>query len=206
MRIAHEVDRMRARKARRARRTSGLPGHVCVRTRAAQLRRVWTGDGRSEVVNERAFRVRAVVASDYAGWRPLWDGYNAFYGRSGPTALPEEVTRATWARLLDDGEPVHCLVADDASEGRGLVGLAHYMLHRSTNLIGLTCYLQDLFTAETARGRGVGSALIAAVCDEARRGGAERIYWHTHQSNARARRVYDRVAQDTGFIVYRMGL
>ena len=36
--------------------------------------------------------VRPAVPSDLAQWRPLWDGYNAFYGRSGPTALAEEIT------------------------------------------------------------------------------------------------------------------
>jgi GNAT superfamily N-acetyltransferase len=160
----------------------------------------------SGMVNERTFRVRGVVASDLAGWRALWDGYNAFYGRSGPTALPEAVTQTTWARLLGTAEPVHGLLAEDAAEGRGLVGLAHYVFHRSTNLVGTICYLQDLFTDGAARGRGIGSALIGAVCDEARRAGAERVYWHTHESNARARRVYDRVAEQTGFLVYRIGL
>jgi hypothetical protein len=70
------------------------------------------------------FAVRSVAASDFDGWLPLWDGYNAFYGRAGATALPQEVTRATWSRFFDAAEPVHALVAE--SEGR-LVGLAHYV-------------------------------------------------------------------------------
>jgi GNAT superfamily N-acetyltransferase len=148
------------------------------------------------------FRVRPLVASDLTAWRPLWDGYNAFYGRSGPTALPEEVTRTTWTRLLDEGEPVHGLVAEDGAAS--LVGLAHFLFHRSTTMIGPTCYLQDLFTDERARGHGIASALIAAVSVAAKGHGAPRVYWHTHASNARARRLYDRVAEDSGFIVYRM--
>ena len=36
--------------------------------------------------------VRFVTRQDYDQWLPLWDGYNAFYGRSGATALSPEIT------------------------------------------------------------------------------------------------------------------
>ena len=113
-----------------------------------------------------ALTVRSVRRSDFDQWLPLWEGYNAFYGRSGATALAAEITRTTWARFFDDYEPVHALVAE--SEGR-LSGLAHYLFHRSTILLAPTCYLQDLFTDVAQRGKGVGRALINAVYDEARR-------------------------------------
>jgi GNAT superfamily N-acetyltransferase len=147
-----------------------------------------------------ALTVRPVARQDYDAWLPLWDGYNKFYGRFGPTALPIEVTRMTWARFFDAYEPVHALVAE--SEGR-LVGLVHYLLHRSTTLIEPNCYLQDLFTDEKTRGKGVGRALIEAVYERARVAGCSRVYWLTHTTNATARRLYDQVADNTGFIVYR---
>jgi GNAT superfamily N-acetyltransferase len=145
-------------------------------------------------------RVRAVVDADYERWLPLWDGYNAFYGRSGPTALPLETTRTTWSRFLSPDEPVSALVAEDA--GR-LVGLAHFILHRSTNQLTRVCYLQDLFTDPGARGQGVGKALIEAVYERARALGCRRVYWQTHETNSVARSLYDRVAERSGFIVYR---
>jgi GNAT superfamily N-acetyltransferase len=144
--------------------------------------------------------VRDVSREDFDRWLVLWEGYNRFYGRHGPTALPEAVTRMTWARFFDAYEPVHALVAH--SGGR-LVGLVHYIFHRSTILIGPTCYLQDLFTDEALRGRGVGRALIEAVYERARAAGAGRVYWLTHESNETARRLYDGVAERSGFIVYR---
>lgn len=144
--------------------------------------------------------VRDVSREDFDRWLVLWEGYNRFYGRHGPTALPEPVTRMTWARFFDAYEPVHALVAE--SGGR-LVGLVHYIFHRSTILIGPTCYLQDLFTDEALRGRGVGRALIEAVYERARAAGAGRVYWLTHESNETARRLYDGVAERSGFIVYR---
>ena len=144
--------------------------------------------------------MRDVARGDYAQWLPLWDGYNAFYGRSGPTALPEATTRATWERFFDGYEPVHGLVAE--LDGR-LLGLVHYLFHRSTTTIGPTCYLQDLFTSEAARGKGVGRALIEGVYERARAGGSSRVYWHTHETNATARILYDKVADLPGFIMYR---
>jgi GNAT superfamily N-acetyltransferase len=145
-------------------------------------------------------KVRPVARADYDAWLPLWDGYNKFYGRFGATALPLEVTRMTWARFFDAYEPVHGLVAE--SEGK-LIGLVHYLLHRSTTLIEPNCYLQDLFTDERTRGKGVGRALIEAVYERARIAGCTRVYWLTHETNATARKLYDQVAQNTGFIVYR---
>jgi GNAT superfamily N-acetyltransferase len=144
--------------------------------------------------------VRPVARQDYDAWLPLWNGYNEFYGRVGPTALPAEVTRQTWARFFDAYEPVHALVAQ--SGGR-LVGLVHYLFHRSTTMIEPTCYLQDLFTDQAMRGRGVGRALIEAVYQRAKTAGGTRVYWLTHETNATARKLYDQVAESTGFIVYR---
>jgi len=144
--------------------------------------------------------VRPAARSDYEQWLPLWDGYNAFYGRSGPTALPRDTTRVTWQRFFDAYEPIHCLVAES---GGGLVGLAHYLFHRSTTAVEPVCYLQDLFTIETARGKGVGGALINEVYHQARAAGTPRVYWQTHETNRTAQALYDKLAERSGFIVYR---
>ena len=147
--------------------------------------------------------IRPVAAADYAQWLPLWEGYNAFYGRAGPTALPAEITWTTWQRFLDPVEPVHGLVADSA--GR-LLGLTHYLFHRSTIHLERVCYLQDLYTDADTRGQGIGRALIEAAATRARAAGAARLYWLTHETNETARRLYDRVADNSGFIVYRRQL
>ena len=84
--------------------------------------------------------IRDLTQSDYDRWLPLWEGYNAFYQRTGPTALPAHITAATWSRFFEPAEPMHALVAE--SHGR-LIGLVHYLFHRSTTLLAPTCYLQD---------------------------------------------------------------
>ena len=144
--------------------------------------------------------VRPVERADFDRWLPLWNGYNAFYGRSGATALSEDITRTTWSRFFEAAEPVRALVAERDGE---LAGLAHYLFHRSTIAIADTCYLQDLYTTEAARGHGVGQALIEAVYAAAAKAGSARVYWQTHETNATARRLYDRVAERSGFLVYR---
>ncbi|SDA80045.1 GNAT family N-acetyltransferase [Sinorhizobium sp. NFACC03] len=145
-------------------------------------------------------RIRPITRADYEQWLPLWDGYNAFYGRSGETALDPAITAMTWSRFFDAYEPVHALVAE--SEGR-LIGLTHYLFHRSTTAIQPNCYLQDLFTNAEARGKGVGRALIEGVYEAARAAGSPRVYWQTHETNETAMALYDKVAEKSGFIVYR---
>ena len=144
--------------------------------------------------------VRAVQHADYPDWKQLWDGYNAFYGRLGNSALAPDITLMTWSRFFDAYEPVHALVAEVAG---GIVGLAHFLYHRSTIQVAPTCYLSDLFTADTVRGRGVGRALISAVYEHAKLAGSPRVYWQTHETNSVAMRLYDQLAERSGFLVYR---
>jgi GNAT superfamily N-acetyltransferase len=154
----------------------------------------------AEKLMRSEFAVRLVTRQDYDRWLPLWHGYNAFYGRSGATALAPEITAMTWARFFDAYEPVHGLVAESGGQ---LLGLTHYLFHRSTTAIEPVCYLQDLFTSEAARGKGVGRALINGVYQQARLAGSPRVYWQTHQTNLTAMRLYDKVAEHSGFVVYR---
>ena len=134
---------------------------------------------------------------------PAVKGYNAFFGRRGKTALAKEITLTTWRRFFDPYEPIHALVAE---RGADLVGLAHYLFHRNTLMPAGTCYLQDLFTSEAARGKGVGRRLIQVVYKQAKSAGATRVYWHTHETNAVAMALYDKLAARTGFVVYRQDL
>ncbi len=141
-------------------------------------------------------QIRPFRPEDRSAWEPLWQGYLIFYKSS----LAPEVTDETWRRLNDPAEPIHGLVA--VLDGR-VVGIVHYIYHRSTWTTGDYCYLQDLFTAEEARGHGVGRALIEAVYEQAKAHGASRVYWLTHETNTAAQVLYDKVASRSGFIQYR---
>lgn len=144
--------------------------------------------------------IRPVVKEDFPAWKALWDGYNAFYGRKGPSALPDDITQMTWLRFFDAYEPMHALVAERAGK---LLGLTHFLFHRSTIQLGPSCYLQDLFTVEEVRGTGVGRALIDGVYRRAITAGSPRVYWQTHETNTDAMHLYDKVAEKSGFVVYR---
>jgi GNAT superfamily N-acetyltransferase len=153
-------------------------------------------------VNDRPV-VRAAHKDDFAQWKVLWDGYNAFYGRKGSTALPDSITNMTWSRFFDGYEPMQALVAEQSGQ---LLGLVHFLFHRTTISIESICYLQGLFTLEAARGKGVGRALIEEIYRQAKRAGCSRVYWHTHETNATAMKLYDKVAEKSGFLVYRKTL
>ncbi len=138
------------------------------------------------------FSVEPLRADDRAAWEPLARGYKTFY----ETPTTDEEFDLAWARLMA-GE-AHGLAA---KEGAAMLGIAHYLFHASA-WAPKVCYLQDLFTAPAARGRGVARALIETVADDARRRGATRYYWLTQESNKTARALYDKVAQHKGFIRY----
>jgi GNAT superfamily N-acetyltransferase len=140
--------------------------------------------------------IRPLLRTDRAQWEPLWQGYLAFY----KTSVPDDVTELTFARFFDEAEPMHALVAE--RDGK-VVGIVHYIFHRSTWTKGPYCYLQDLFTREDARGGGVGRKLIEAVYERAKEQGASRVYWLTQEDNATARALYDNLADRPGFIQYR---
>ena len=140
--------------------------------------------------------IRPLRREDKAAWEELWQLYLEFYEAS----VAPQVTETTWRRLHDATEPVHGLGAVVSDQ---LVGIVHYVLHRSTWTVGDYCYLQDLFTAQDLRGRGIGRALIEAVYTHAKAAGASRVYWLTHETNTEARALYDKVAQRSGFIQYR---
>jgi len=137
-----------------------------------------------------------VLADKRSEWEPLWKAYLDFYR----TTVSRETYDITWSRLQDPNEPMFVLGAyvDDR-----LMGIVHYLYHRSCWTIGAYCYLQDLFVAERARKLGLGRSLIEAVYQEARATGASRVYWLTHETNATARSLYDTLAERPGFIQYR---
>ena len=148
---------------------------------------------------KRPVEIKVVERDDFDIWLPLWKGYQRFY----EVTIPESVTRETWDRFLDPIEPMHAALAVAGDEA---VGLVHSIYHRSTWMTGDYCYLQDLFVADAARGNGVGRTLIEHVYADAKRRGAPRMYWLTHESNQSARQLYDRVADRSGFIQYRKSL
>lgn len=140
--------------------------------------------------------LRHAQATDHAAWLALWHGYQAFY----ETALPAETSATTWRRLLDPAEPVHAVLAE--RQGR-VVGLVHFIEHRSTWSVRNSIYLQDLFTAPEARGRGVGRALIEHVYARASLMGVAKVHWLTHETNRQAMALYDQLAERPGFVQYR---
>ncbi|WP_027477087.1 GNAT family N-acetyltransferase [Curvibacter gracilis] len=131
--------------------------------------------------------------ADLSDWLPLAQAYKAFYN----TPTSEAEYQQAWALLLA-GQGLHGLGARVQGQ---LVGITHYLFHGST-WAPRVCYLQDLYVSEAHRGKGTAAALIEAVAQAAREGGAQRLYWLSQTDNLRARRLYDRVAEYRGFIRY----
>lgn len=147
--------------------------------------------------DKKTITIVTAEQQDYTNWLPLWLNYQTFYR----TKISEEVTKLTWKRFLTPCEPVYCAVAKYDGQ---IVGLVHYLFHRSTWTDSNYCYLEDLFVSEDVRGQHIGKQLIEYVQQEAQKHHASRLYWHTHETNLRGQRLYDWVAKKSGMIEYRM--
>ena len=144
--------------------------------------------------------IRELRAEDRARWDEPWAGYLEYYKQD----LPKDITEHTWQRLIDPQAPLHApLHALVAIHGERVVGIVHYLFHPSTWSLNGYCYLEDLFVDPSARGLGVGRALIEAVYAAADAHDATRVYWHTETDNERAKGLYDRIAAIAPFIQYR---
>jgi GNAT superfamily N-acetyltransferase len=138
-------------------------------------------------------RIEPLAANERRDWEVLARGYKDFYR----TVVPDAEYDVTWNRLLRRQE-----ICGVGAHVRGrLVGIGHYLFHTGI-WAPKACYLEDLFVEPAARGQGVARALIEAVAERARSEGAGRLYWLTHESNATARVLYDRVARCSGFLEY----
>ena len=139
--------------------------------------------------------VRSALPSDEAAWRRLWRGYCEFYEAS----VPDAVTDRTWKRILDPDSAVMCMVAEVDGQ---VYGFANCVVHENTWETLPVCYLEDLFVQPSARGHGMGRALIEWLRNAMRAEGWSRLYWMTKQDNASARALYDRFTKADDYVRY----
>jgi GNAT superfamily N-acetyltransferase len=146
------------------------------------------------------YTIRRIEERDFARWRELFDGYTRFYERE-PN---ENLTRHTWARILNPAVPMHAIVAQDAR--KQVVGIANYLLHESFAHVAPLCYLQDLYVDPQLRAGGAGKAMIDWLLAECKLHGWPRLYWNTRENNYRARGLYDKYGPHSGFLRYAVNL
>lgn len=144
--------------------------------------------------------VRPIRPSDLDGWAILFAQYREFCGRS---ADPGVVARA-WEWLMDPAHPVRGLaaVAGDRGAGEQIAGIAHFRAFPRTVDANEGIHLDDLYIAEPFRGNGTARALLAEVGRIAGAEDAEFARWVTAEDNVDAQRLYDGIAERTGWVTY----
>lgn len=143
-----------------------------------------------------AIQIRPVSQQDHAAWLPLWQAYLTFY----KAELPDAVSASTWQRFLDPAEPTNAALA--WLDGKA-VGMVHFIYHRSNWSVANACYLQDLLVDPGQRGTGIGRLLIEHVYATAKANNCDKVHWLTHETNATAIQLYERIAERPGYIQFR---
>jgi ribosomal protein S18 acetylase RimI-like enzyme len=139
--------------------------------------------------------VRQIQVGDKSAWQELYFAYLKFYETS-PSDVNSELL---WDRLTNSEPQIQALVA----EANGVViGIVHFHYQLSTWSETSHCYLEDLYVAEGARGKGVAKALIQQVQELTIKQGCTELFWITKESNSIARKLYDQVANLSDFIRY----
>jgi len=143
--------------------------------------------------------IRDAEVGDLDAWLLLWEGYLTFY----KVTIEPAVTMATWARILDPMNLLHCRVA--CVDG-SLVGFAHHHTHLTTWDVRPIAYLEDLFVSPAARGLGAGRALIDDLVALGKSADWASIYWITADDNKTAQTLYDSYNKRDPFIRYSITL
>lgn len=140
-------------------------------------------------------RVRPLEPADETTWRELFRAYREFY------RLPEseEVVSRVWGWLTDPEHECEALVVESA--GR-VVTIGHYRRFSRPSAGTVGIWLDDLFTAPGARGRGSARALIARLTAIAGSEGCSVVRWITSEDNHQAQALYDQVAHRTRWVTY----
>jgi GNAT superfamily N-acetyltransferase len=147
------------------------------------------------MTDTRTVSVRPLDPSDEPRWRELFRGYRDFYRLE----ESEEVLSRVWGWLMDPGHECHALVAESVD---GTVAIGHYRRfpRPSTGTVGI--WLDDLFTAPEARGKGAARALIRRLTGIAGSEGRSVVRWITADDNHQAQALYDQVATRTHWATY----
>ena len=143
--------------------------------------------------------VRPVKDGDFFAWLDLYAKYAEFYD----TELTDQRALVLWSWLTD---PDHEELGFVAVDGDRVVGLAHVREFARPLAGDRGLFLDDLYVVDAERGKGVGHQLIAAVRDLAEERQLGVVQWITANDNADAQRVYDSVANKTGWVTYEIDL
>lgn len=147
--------------------------------------------------NSGIFHIREAGAGDQSPWREMFLAYGVFY----ETDFTEDIIRGVWQWIVEPSHPLTCWVAEGDAE---LLGFAHVRHQPDTFRAGPSWFLDDLFTIPTARGRGVGRALIAHATAVAAENGGGDLRWITAEDNHVARGLYDTLATRTSWVMYEL--
>ena len=141
--------------------------------------------------------IRNLKQKDKENWAKLYNGYANFY----KVPMNTEVLDTLWGWIHDESHDVKGLCFE--LEGK-IVGIAHYRTMPRPIKGQYIGFLDDLFVEPEFRGQQIAQKLISHLKSLSKDNNWDGIRWITHSSNENAKKLYDKIANNTGFELYEL--
>ena len=141
--------------------------------------------------------IRFLEQKDKEKWAKLYNSYADFYKVPMNTGILDTL----WNWIHDKNHVVKgiCFELDNK-----IVGIAHYRTMPRPIKGQYIGFLDDLFVEPEMRGQKVAQKLINHLKSLSKVNNWDGIRWITHSSNENAKKLYDKIANNTGFELYEL--
>ena len=141
--------------------------------------------------------IRYLEQNDKENWEKLYNGYADFYKVPMNTLILDTL----WNWIQDDNHIVNGICYE--LEGK-IVGIAHYRTMPRPIRGQYIGFLDDLFVEPDFRRKKIAQKLINHLKSLSKSNNWDGIRWITHSSNDNAKKLYDKIANNTGFELYEL--
>ena len=141
--------------------------------------------------------IRKLEQKDKENWARLYNGYADFYKVSMNSGILDTI----WSWIHDETHDVNAICFE--LEGK-IVGIAHYRTMPRPIKGKYIGFLDDLFVEPEFRGQKIAQKLISYLKSLSKTNNWNGIRWITHSSNENAKKLYDKIENNTGFELYEL--
>ena len=141
--------------------------------------------------------IRKLNKDDFKRWSNLYQEYAIFYN----VPMNMGILETLWDWINDENHIVNGICFELNNK---ILGIAHYRTMPRPIKGQYIGFLDDLFVDPDFRGQKIAQKLIGHLKSLSKANNWNGIRWITHSSNDNAKKLYDKIANNTGFELYEL--